>query len=59
VHPGDRAATCRGLMQPIALLYERGEFVVVHECVACGLRRRNRAAADDDLSSLIGTVPLW
>jgi RNHCP domain len=54
VHPGDRAATCRGLMEPIGLLYERGEFVVVHECVRCGLRRRNRAAAEDELSALLG-----
>jgi hypothetical protein len=46
-------------MRPIGLLYERGEFVVVHECVGCGLRRRNGAAVDDDLSSLLDTVPLW
>jgi 8-oxo-dGTP pyrophosphatase MutT (NUDIX family) len=53
VHPGDRAATCRALMKPIGLLYERGEFVVVHECAGCGVKRRNRAAADDDLSRLL------
>jgi hypothetical protein len=41
-------------MRPIGLLYERGEFVVVHQCVACGLRRRSRAASADDLSSLLG-----
>jgi hypothetical protein len=59
VHPGDRAETCRGLMRPIGILYERHEFVVVHECVSCGLHRRNRAATDDDLSSLLDTVSLW
>ena len=59
VHPGDRAATCRALMQPIGLLYERGEFVVLHECVRCGLRRRNRASFDDNLSGLLDTVPPW
>jgi hypothetical protein len=53
VHPGDRAATCRALMQPVDLLYERGEFVVVHECTGCHLRRRNRAARDDDLSPFL------
>jgi hypothetical protein len=40
-------------MRPVGLLYERGEFVVVHECTACGARRRNRAAAGDDLSTLL------
>ncbi len=41
-------------MRPAALLYERGEFTVLHECTACGARRRNRASPVDDLSSLLG-----
>jgi hypothetical protein len=36
-------------MRPAELLYERGEFVIVHECAGCGARKRNRAAADDRL----------
>ena len=40
-------------MQPIALLYERGRFVLVHECTRCHLQRRNRAHQDDDLSVLL------
>jgi hypothetical protein len=40
-------------MRPVALLYERGEFVLVHECTGCGLRRRNRAHPDDDLSTFL------
>ena len=54
VQPGDRAATCRALMRPVDLHYERGEFVIVHVCSACGRRWRNRANPDDDLSALIG-----
>jgi len=53
LQPGDRAAACRGLMRPIALLYEHGDFIVVHECVACGVRRRNRTAPNDSLSPLL------
>jgi RNHCP domain/Sgf11 (transcriptional regulation protein) len=55
VHPGDRAETCRALMRPAALQYERGAFVVIHECLGCGVRRRNRVARDDDLSSLLAS----
>jgi len=40
-------------MRPVELVYERDEFIVVHECVACGEQRRCRAAADDDLSLLL------
>ena len=54
VHPGDRAASCRGPMAPLGLLYERGTFVVVHGCLRCGVERRNRADGADDLSSLLG-----
>ena len=53
VHPGDRAATCRALMEPVQLLYERGEFVVVHRCTACGAVRRCRTRPDDDLSVIL------
>jgi len=53
IRPGDRAAACRALMAPSRLLYERGEFVVVHRCTGCGLTRTNRVAADDDLSVLL------
>ena len=53
VQPGDRAAICRVLMQPVGLLYERGTFIVVHECTGCRCLRRTRAASDDDLSSLL------
>lgn len=41
-------------MEPVGLVYERGEFVVIHECTRCRAKRRNRAAADDDLSVLLG-----
>jgi RNHCP domain len=54
VHPGDRAAICRAPMRPVQLLYERGAFVVVHECTGCGVRRRNKASPDDDVSQLLG-----
>jgi hypothetical protein len=40
-------------MAPVQLLLERDRFVVVHQCTRCGLRRRNRAAADDDLGVLL------
>jgi hypothetical protein len=42
-------------MRPAALQYERGAFVVIHECLGCGVRRRNRVARDDDLSSLLAS----
>jgi DNA-directed RNA polymerase subunit RPC12/RpoP len=54
VNPGDRAAECGGSMEPVAALYQRGQIVVVHRCLACGRTRRNRSAADDDRAALLG-----
>jgi hypothetical protein len=54
IHPGDRAAACRGLMAPDALRYERDRFVLVHRCTVCGVTRRNRTSEGDDLSPLLG-----
>jgi len=47
--PGDRASTCGGKMAPAGLFARPdGEQVLVHRCLACGLERHNRVAADDN-----------
>lgn len=52
-NPGDRAATCHGLMEPIAIEQARGEHVIVHRCLACGRVKRNKAAPADSRSALV------
>ncbi len=53
VAPGDRAATCRGLMEPIAAVMEGDTYVIYHRCTRCGIMRRNRAAANDNFEVLV------
>lgn len=56
--PGDRASTCRSLMQPVGVFYRRNlEQVVVHRCLGCGFVRYNRIAADDN-PLLLNELPL-
>jgi hypothetical protein len=46
--PGDRASSCGGLMEPVAVDYRSAKgFMVVHRCLRCGFTRPNRAAPDD------------
>ena len=46
--PGDRSSDCRGLMEPVALEgSSSSEWVLVHVCVKCGARRRNKTAEKD------------
>jgi len=48
VVPGDRASTCEGLMEPVALEGSGSKgWCLVHVCAACGATRRNRTAEDD------------
>lgn len=53
VDPGDRAATCGALMEPVDGHLERGEWLVVHRCTGCGTERRCRTSALDDVEVLV------
>lgn len=47
--PGDRAADCGGLMEPVAVwVRKNGEWAVIHRCRICGALSSNRIAADDN-----------
>jgi hypothetical protein len=47
--PGDRAAECGSLMEPIAIgVRGSGEWVIVHRCTGCDALNLNRAAGDDN-----------
>ncbi|RJL26492.1 RNHCP domain-containing protein [Bailinhaonella thermotolerans] len=52
--PGDRRAACGGRMRPISLTTRPdGEWLIIHECAACGTLSANRIAGDDNPLPLI------
>ncbi|MEV0587997.1 RNHCP domain-containing protein [Nonomuraea sp. NPDC050310] len=52
--PGDREARCRGRMAALSLsVRQDGEWMIIHECVACGELSANRIAGDDNALALI------
>jgi ribosomal protein L37AE/L43A len=53
INPGDRANSCQGLMKPINLEMDHGEYVIIHQCQKCGESKRNKANKDDDFDALI------
>ena len=54
VRPGDRAAGCGGVMEPIAIWARPGgEWALVHRCEQCGAVRTNRIAGDDNEAVLM------
>lgn len=58
VNPGDRAADCDGLMEPIGAEQKGSEIVIIHRCVKCRHIKRNRAAAEDDFDLLVELVAM-
>ena len=52
--PGDRAADCGGLMEPVAISPRPdGEWMIVHRCRRCDELHRTRIAGDDDPIALM------
>lgn len=47
--PGDRAANCGGVMEPISVwVRKNGEWAIIFRCSRCGHLSSNRIAADDN-----------
>lgn len=68
VNPGDRANGCGGVMEPVSIESGKKGWVIVHRCVECGEKRRNRAAlgdpgVNDDYDLIValsaGRAPRW
>ncbi len=56
VNPGDRQATCGGLMQPIDVIQKGDGYIILHKCMKCGFERKNKFSDDDNFASLISLV---
>ncbi len=52
INPGDRAETCRGLMEPINFELRKGNYILTHKCLACGKIKRNKLLSEDNLNVL-------
>ena len=53
INPGDRLAKCGGLMKPADFEIKNGEYSVIHECLTCGHKKKNRLSKDDNIEILI------
>lgn len=53
VAPGDRAASCGGMMEPLALEGSSPDYRILHRCTVCDAQRRVRTAPNDARESLV------
>ncbi len=47
-NPGDRAETCRGLMKPRNVEVNGGEMSIIHQCISCRKKQKNRRGYHDN-----------
>lgn len=53
IFPGDRAATCQGMMMPINADLKQDKYLILHKCVKCGFYKKNKAAKNDNFEAIL------
>lgn len=52
IDPGDREADCKGMMKPMLVEFEKGEYILTNQCIKCGYKKRNKVSSEDDFDTL-------
>ncbi len=53
IHPGDRAETCKGLMEPIGVELNHGQYTIIHRCVKCKAVKKNKSVPEDNYEQIL------
>jgi ribosomal protein L37AE/L43A len=53
VNPGDRAESCGGMMKPVAVEIDRGEYILLHKCEKCGQQKKNKTVPEDNFEVIL------
>ncbi|MAZ67715.1 hypothetical protein CL652_03025 [bacterium] len=53
VNPGDRAATCGGLMKPIEVVQSGNDYILMHKCTKCDYVKKNKLARNDNMETVV------
>lgn len=53
INPGDRLSNCRGLMVPEDFEIKNGEYVIIHRCLKCGFKKKNKLSKADNIEVLL------
>lgn len=56
IHPGDREATCGGLMKPIAIEKKGDNIVITHRCEKCDHTKKNKWQKNDNAGAMYSVL---
>ncbi len=51
--PGDRASSCKGLMDPIKVEIKDGEYILIHKCQKCKKVIKNKSSENDNFEEIL------
>jgi len=53
INPGDREATCGGIMEPVGVENGRKGFIITFRCKKCGHIKKNKSSENDSMDQII------
>ncbi len=53
INPGDRQATCKGIMEPVGVEFKGGKYTILNQCVLCNFKKRNGVAKNDNFDAIL------
>lgn len=53
INPGDRANTCQGLLEPIAIEKFKDSYKILYRCLKCGQTHKNIIEKEDNMDVII------
>ncbi len=53
INPGDRASTCKGILEPIDIEKSKDTYKIIYKCNKCGMIKKNKIAEDDSFDKIL------
>lgn len=53
ISPGDRKASCKGMMEPSSVNIKGDGFIIYYRCIRCGLENRVKSTSKDNTEEII------
>ncbi len=56
INPGDRMASCKGILRPIGVEKFKNTYKIIYKCETCGKFKKNIMADDDNMDLIIAIM---
>lgn len=53
INPGDRSESCGGLMEPVGIEKRGDDYLIIHKCQKCGIKKKNKSSKDDSFEEIL------